>query len=88
MSYVLERWLKRETAYVHRHSALQGFQIKQMIFFSVHSERISAMRNMTGLSVIQENCTFFISIFMAESFIHAGSFIFPNFFKDLLKRRV
>lgn len=71
MSYVLSLCETRNCC-VHRETvlcALQGFQIKQMIFF--HSKRVSAMRNIiqNGLFVIQKNVyTFFIFIFTTKAY--------------------
>lgn len=75
---------------VHRETvlcALQGFQIKQMIFF--HSKRVSAMRNIiqNGLFVIQKNVYTFLFPFLRAKLIHAGCFIILKFFKDLLASR-
>jgi hypothetical protein len=81
MSYVLSLCETRNCC-VHRETvlcALQGFQIKQMIFF--HSKRVSAMRNIiqNGLFVIQKMYTFLFP-FLRPKLIHAGCFIIPKFF--------
>ena len=75
---------------IHRETvlcALQGFQIKQMIFF--HSKRVSAMRNIiqNGLFVIQKNVYTFLFPFLRPKLIHAGCFIILIFFLKICWQR-
>lgn len=79
MSYVLNCWLKRETAYVHRHSALQGFQIKQMIFFFIPNVYLQCV--IWQDFPLSKEIVLFLFPFLWPKLIHAGSFIFQFFLK-------